>query len=427
MNVRKLKFASVCNSAMNQLRPHPGFLVCISQPRLLRTVAPVRSKHDSGCQSRSTRWQRLRRLPLVSYIASLKWTPIPLGLGFALIAYQQYWHVRRREIRKQGDKLDPVLASNWEVSCYRMLPLKTLSRFWGWVNNLELPVWARTPVISLYVKSFGCDISEAQVEDLKQYRNLGEFFRRPIKPDVRPVDHRNCVTSPADGKVMHFGLVHDNHMEQVKGVSYSLPTFLGASTWWTQQETTTLTDSAYQKSLLTNEQNKLYHCIIYLAPGDYHCFHSPVDWEVRFRRHFSGELLSVNPGVASWIPGLFSLNERAVYVGKWKHGFFSMTAVGATNVGSIKVRFDRDLSTNVRGWKKGTHHDHSFMHPSGRGIGINKGDFFGEFNLGSTIVLVFEAPAEFAFDLECGQKIKFGQSLSCICATDENVQTLKCS
>lgn len=54
-----------------------------------------------------------------------------------------------------------------------------------------------------------------------------------------------------------------------------------------------------------------------------------------------GELLSVNPVIAKWIAGLFSLNERAVYVGEWEHGFFSYTAVGATNVGSIKVYEDK--------------------------------------------------------------------------------------
>jgi phosphatidylserine decarboxylase len=58
---------------------------------------------------------------------------------------------------------------------------------------------------------------------------------------------------------------------------------------------------------------------------------------------FAGELLSVNPMVAQWIPDLFTLNERAVYVGRWKHGFFSLTAVGATNVGSIHVYCDKVL------------------------------------------------------------------------------------
>jgi phosphatidylserine decarboxylase len=47
--------------------------------------------------------------------------------------------------------------------------------------------------------------------------------------------------------------------------------------------------------------------------------------------------------MAQWIPDLFTLNERAVYVGRWKHGFFSLTAVGATNVGSIHVYCDKVL------------------------------------------------------------------------------------
>jgi len=55
----------------------------------------------------------------------------------------------------------------------------------------------------------------------------------------------------------------------------------------------------------------------------------------------AGELFSVNPGIARWLQGLFNFNERAVYSGKWTHGFFSMTAVGATNVGSINVYFDK--------------------------------------------------------------------------------------
>lgn len=55
----------------------------------------------------------------------------------------------------------------------------------------------------------------------------------------------------------------------------------------------------------------------------------------------SGELLSVNPVIAEWIGGgALQLNERVVYVGEWEHGFFSYTAVGATNVGSIKVYKD---------------------------------------------------------------------------------------
>ncbi len=64
------------------------------------------------------------------------------------------------------------------------------------------------------------------------------------------------------------------------------------------------------------------------------------------RRHFPGALLSVNPRVLKSIPGVFHLNERVVYSGEWRHGFFAMAAVGATNVGSIRVQCDPDLITN---------------------------------------------------------------------------------
>lgn len=47
------------------------------------------------------------------------------------------------------------------------------------------------------------------------------------------------------------------------------------------------------------------------------------------------------PWAARKMPGLFTLNERAVLSGSWEHGFFSFTAVGAYNVGSIKLQVDK--------------------------------------------------------------------------------------
>jgi phosphatidylserine decarboxylase len=41
------------------------------------------------------------------------------------------------------------------------------------------------------------------------------------------------------------------------------------------------------------------------------------------------------------VENLFVLNERVAMLGRWRHGFFGMVPVGATNVGSIKINFDQ--------------------------------------------------------------------------------------
>lgn len=192
---------------------------------------------------------------------------------------------------------------------------------------------------------------------LRNYRSISEFFTRSLKPECRAID-QSTIVSPADGKVLYFGLANEAaHIEQVKGVSYSLEAFMGSvpkgeqlpqqppqnsdtnnnelqqremHEWSSEEESEKCKSylEALEKNRSPNSPTALYQCVIYLAPGDYHRFHSPTEWRPELRRHFVGELLSVSPRVAQWLPGLFCLNERVLYMGEWKHGFFSLTAVG---------------------------------------------------------------------------------------------------
>ncbi|XP_022406814.1 phosphatidylserine decarboxylase proenzyme, mitochondrial isoform X4 [Delphinapterus leucas] len=313
--------------------------------------------------------------------------------------------------------LRPLSRVGWRpvsrVALYKSVPTRLLSRAWGRLNQVELPHWLRRPVYSLYIWTFGVNMKEAAVEDLHHYRNLSEFFRRKLKPQARPVCGLHSVISPSDGKILNFGQVKNCEVEQVKGVTYSLESFLGPRIPAEDLPFPPATScGSFRSQLVTREGNELYHCVIYLAPGDYHCFHSPTDWTVSHRRHFPGSLMSVNPGMARWIKELFCHNERVVLTGDWKHGFFSLTAVGATNVGSIRIYFDRDLHTNSPRYSKGSYNDFSFVtHMNKEGITMRKGEHLGEFNLGSTIVLIFEAPKDFNFKLKAGQKIRFGEAL----------------
>ena len=258
----------------------------------------------------------------------------------------------------------------------------------------------------------------------------------------------------------------DEEFATVNGISYTLPNlFSGAEV----QEPATVTDmsttsrSSSEREVradlaLGDGSNRswfssaprtptaLYYIVFYLAPGDYHRFHSPASWVAEKRRHFAGELYSVSPYLQRKLPGLFTLNERVVLLGRWRWGFFSFTPVGATNVGSIKINFDRELRTNslttdtaadraaeeaanrgesYSGFAEATYAEASKILG---GHALRKGEEMGGFQLGSSIVLVFEAPKgrRQSFDegwtegsrkggwqwvVEQGQQVKYGEAV----------------
>ena len=158
----------------------------------------------------------------------------------------------------------------------------------------------------------------------------------------------------------------DEEFARVNGISYSLPNLFSGPQ--SQERAPSMDASTTPKSSSeaevradlalgdgssrswfssrTKTPTALYYIVVYLAPGDYHRFHSPTSWVAEKRRHFAGELYSVSPYLQRTLPGLFTLNERVVLLGRWRWGFFSFTPVGATNVGSIKINFDRELRTN---------------------------------------------------------------------------------
>ncbi|KAF4524727.1 hypothetical protein B566_EDAN014432, partial [Ephemera danica] len=127
---------------------------------------------------------------VVHYVKSLEWTPIPLSVGFAVLAIIQWRHIRNRLKYGKDEEVPP--AKEWEITCYRLIPLRALSRAWGWVMSREVPIWARPRLYSWYARSFGCDLAEAEEEDLSAYPCLGDFFCRRLKHDARPIDSADC-------------------------------------------------------------------------------------------------------------------------------------------------------------------------------------------------------------------------------------------
>ncbi|GLT70454.1 hypothetical protein SLA2020_425340 [Shorea laevis] len=170
----------------------------------------------------------------------------------------------------------------------------------------------------------------------------------------------------------------------------------------------------------------LFYCVIYLKPGDYHRIHSPVDWSILARRHFSGRLFPVNQRATRTIQNLYVENERVVLEGLWQEGFMAIAAIGATNIGSIELFIEPELRTNRPRKKLFLHSEppeERIYEPEGVGVMLAKGDEVAAFNMGSTVVLVFQAPIssksvedgdsslEFRFCIKRGDRIRVGEAL----------------
>ena len=229
----------------------------------------------------------------------------------------------------------------------------------------------------MYSKIYGCNLEEAR-NPLEDYESFSEFFSRPLKDSARVIEKVNGLVNACDGRLLHCGQIGGDieggiYPEQVKGSLYSLKELIG--------------EEAIKKISL-KPGNTLYYCTIYLAPGDYHRFHSPTRMRIDSIKTFSGEVLSVAPWMMKAVPKLLCMNERVAINGRWKHGFMSYVPVGAANVGSIVINSDIKQSKIV---------------PVGAEI--------GHFELGSTVVMIFEAPTGSSWKIESGQRVKLGEPL----------------
>lgn len=243
---------------------------------------------------------------------------------------------------------------------------------------------------------FGVNLSEIK-KPLTEFTSFNEFFIRELKENSRKIDSEALV-SPCDSKVASFGKVGTT-LESIKGSDYSFTKFLTGVNDCSFED--------YKNSLKKNPENELYYITLYLAPGDYHRFHSPTDWKINYRRHLYGYLLGVFSLNLWRRKDIFTINERVVYFGQWKYGAMHYVAVGAYNVGSITVGCDEELKTNK----------FDFYGPldtfSQKEIKCSKdkGEEFGMFNTGSTIVLIFEAPKDIQWMVKEGDRVQVGNKL----------------
>ncbi|NVK32148.1 MAG: phosphatidylserine decarboxylase [Gammaproteobacteria bacterium] len=242
-----------------------------------------------------------------------------------------------------------------------------------WATRLPLHSIAR--IIAWFVKKYDVNMSEAKEQDLAQYEHFNAFFTRELDMSKRPMSDAEVV-SPVDGKIATHGQIDDDTLLQAKGHTYSLTALLGSLDW----------SEPYEQGSYLN---------IYLSPRDYHRIHMPMDGKLLRCRRIPGTLFSVSPKTAQSVKGLFARNERVVAEFEGSQGKFSMVLVGAVNVRAIDTVWQQKLTPAQN--RKIEDYDTP-------DIRLAKGEEMGRFNMGSTVILVFEKGYQFAG--EFGDEVK---------------------
>ena len=240
-----------------------------------------------------------------------------------------------------------------------LLPQHGLSRLIHGATRVRV-AWFKNWIIRAFLKLYSVDMSEASQSDPFAYGSFNEFFTRALKDGVRPIAGGvDAIASPADGCVSEAGAI--------EGGSFAT---------------------------------------IYLAPFNYHRVHMPIRGTLRETVYVPGRLFSVNAATARLVPGLFACNERVLTLFDSAAGCFALVLVGALNVGSMATVWAGDITPAAR---------RVITRIPGPPTTLEKGAELGRFNMGSTVILLFEPNrARWHPEVHAGSVVRLGQSLGTV-------------
>ena len=265
-----------------------------------------------------------------------------------------------------------------------LLPQHALSRLVLRATRVRA-VWFKNALIRGFLKLYTIDMAEALQPDPLAYGSFNEFFTRALKPGARPIAPGALdIACPVDGAISEAGRIEGDRLLQAKGRHYTLRELLASQAWASRFD---------GGSFAT----------IYLAPFNYHRVHMPLRGQLRETVYVPGRLFSVNAVTAAQVPRLFARNERVLTRFDTPHGEVALVLVGALNVGSMATVWAGDITPAARRVV-------TTLPP--QQVSLDKGEELGRFNMGSTIILLFQKDrASWHAGIRAGATVKLGQSL----------------
>ena len=263
-----------------------------------------------------------------------------------------------------------------------LLPQHWLSKLMFRFARIE-NTWLKNAFTHWFVKAYQVDLSEANREQVEEYKHFNDFFTRSLKPNARPIA-KNTITCPVDGAVSQVGKINNTKIFQAKGRDYSVEQLLGNDT-----RSSEFTDG--------------FFTTIYLSPKDYHRIHMPYDGKLVSMDYIPGDLFSVNQQTAQNVDNLFARNERVVCYFETEFGLCAFVLVGAIFVGSMQTVWHGQINPPYK--KQVQHFDYQDQN-----IQLKKGEEMGRFNMGSTIIML-SPNQDNPFNLSELEVVRMGQAL----------------
>lgn len=261
-----------------------------------------------------------------------------------------------------------------------------ISQGFGKFANKEFSEPVQTFINKSYVKLMGLDMSEFALES--SYASLNKLFTRKLEKQREFSLDADDFISPCDSWISACGDIKEDLALQIKGMEYSCGDFIGDM--FSDDEKKIIKDGQFIN--------------FYLSPKDYHRYHMPTNTKVLKAVHIPGKFYPVNvPSLKKRI-NLFIENERVVLKCQMQNKkIFYMVLVSALNVGVMKVGFDERIQTNADAQQSSMYEYEN--------INLDKGDDFGCFEMGSTIVILTEKNM-LKLNINTDEHVKFGQTIA---------------
>ena len=275
-----------------------------------------------------------------------------------------------------------------KITLLHCLPQHALSRLVHLLTRIEFKPF-KNILIRLFIYAFHVDMSIAEQENPDDYKSFNAFFTRKIKKDVRKkITDDNFILSPVDGAISQIGYINKYQLLQAKNKNYTLEQLLGGDS--------DLADDFLNGSFAT----------LYLSPRDYHRIHMPVTGRLIKSIYVPGNLFPVNQIGVENVEQLFSRNERFISIFETRLGLMAQIMIGAVLVGSMETVWLGEITPSKKRELTVTEYTEN-------PIKLNQGEEFGRFNMGSTVILLFQKEKlSWLPDIKKDHPIEVGQLLA---------------